>query len=344
MTNKELLLFNSLSGLHLLDKAPRHVIVRDLCGLQAQFSRNPEYSLLLRSSDYAPDTWDTGLVKIWAHRGTMHVVPEDELGLYLSAAGNSGSYQDSWWGLTAAQQERWAPFIAGQVRMGNDTRDGLKKACVNDGMDAETLSRAFHGWGGLIKEMCWRGELACATGTEKRYLVPKKPLIMDRDEARGILIRRYFQHFGPATLQDCRTFFGYKQTELAALFKSILPEIYSTTLEGNTYYHAKPLITDFEMPECVLLPGFDQLIMGYKDRGRFLNPAHMRKLITISGIVFPSIILCGEIRARWKLDGGHFLVSPFEKLTKKDEKNILKTAEKKFSKRIDTIEFADVIF
>ena len=98
------------------------------------------------------------------------------------------------------------------------------------------------------------------------------------------------------------------------------------------------------MPECVLLPGFDQLIMGYKDRVRFLNPVHMRKLITISGIVFPSIILRGEIRARWKLDGGHFLVSPFEKLTKKDEKNILKTAEKKFGKRIDTIEFADVIF
>lgn len=289
MNSREMLLYNSLAGLHLLNQAPAREIVRDLCGLQAQFARNPQYSLLLRASDYSPDTWDEGLIKIWSHRGTMHVIAKEELGLYLSASGHGGAYQDCWWGLTAGQQEKWAPFIISQVLQGNDTRDGLKKACLREGMDRDTLSKAFHGWGGLIKEMCWRGQLACATGTEKRYLVPGAPHIIPRDAARRILIQRYFDHFGPATVRDCRTFLGYRQRELAPLLNDILPELNSTTIDGDTYYHARPLITRAQLPECVLLPGFDQLIMGYTDRSRFLRPERTRMLINAAGIVFPEL-------------------------------------------------------
>ena len=137
MTDKEMLLYNSLRGLHLLDKADTHTVVSDLMGLQAQFANYPKASLLIRATDYQPETPFAGLVKIWSHRGTMHLVPEDELGLHLSAFDNAGPFIHGYWGISQADAEYWAPFIENEIGQGNNTRDGLKAACACAGMGEE---------------------------------------------------------------------------------------------------------------------------------------------------------------------------------------------------------------
>ena len=96
-------------------------------------------------------------------------------------------------------------------------------------MDEELLGRVFYGWGGLIKEMCWRGQLCCCTGTDKRYLVPEVPVFIERDEARRILIRRYFSSFGPATTQDCSAFFLWRMAEIKPLLEEIPCRSYKDT-------------------------------------------------------------------------------------------------------------------
>lgn len=327
MAEREILLYNSLKNLHLLKRAPKAEILRDLMGLQAQFSRNPEISLRLRASDYAPDSWDDGLVKVWSHRGTIHVLPEAELGLHLSAKGFPRPF-GNWWRLSVDEQEEWAPFLAQQVAQGNDTRDGLKKACVAAGMDEDTLGRVFYGWGGLIQEMAWRGMLVCCTGTDKRYRVPQSVQFMPQAGAQRIFLRRYFAVYGPATTQDCAAFFGSKMAQIRPLLDEILPEMQCTVIDGTKYYHAEPLVTDGEIPACVLIPGFDQLVLGYRDRSRMLDKQHAKKLTNVAGIVFPAMLLRGRIRARWKLEGEKVIVTPFEKLLKKDEAAIKRAVKK----------------
>lgn len=312
-----ILLYNSLKNLHLLQPAPKQAILRDLMGLQAQFSRNPEISLLLRADDYAADTWDDGCAKIWSHRGTIHVVPEDEVGLHLSARGYPRPFEDTW-RLTAAQQEQWAPFIATQIAAGNDTRDGLKAACIDAGMEDDIREKVFYGWGGLIQEMVWRGQIVCCTGTDKRYRIPQRVEFIPQAEAQKIFIRRYFAAYGPATERDCAAFFGMKMGQIRPLLQEILPEMLCTEIDGVRYYHKNPL-EEGEIPQCVLIPGFDQLILGYKDRSRMLDKRHARKLTNVAGIVFPALLIRGKIRARWKADGDKVIVTPFEKLLKKDE-------------------------
>lgn len=308
----------ALEGVHALNRAPGMEVVRDVCGLQAQFSRNPPLALRLRASDYDPARWSDRLVKVWAQRGTIHVVRADELGLFLSAAGQGGAFRDGWWGMTAAQQEAWAPFLEEQIAQGNDTRDGLKRACRAHGMDEALLRCAFHGWGGLIKELAWRGRIVCSPGTEKRYSIPGRIEWLDRDDARRALIRRYFFTFGPATLRDCAAFFGWPWREMKPLFDEILPELRWADLGGVRYWHGRPLEARAEIPPCVLLPGFDSLVMAYRDRTRLIDPVHARKLVNAAGIVFPAVLLRGRVRARWKLEGGKISVVPFERLLKKD--------------------------
>jgi len=340
MNEQEILLYNSLKNLHLIERAPKERILHDLLGLQAQFSRNPQISLRLRASDYDDADWDAGLVKIWSHRGTIHVIPEKELGLYLSAAGNTGPIGENYWRITQEQAEKWAPFIQDQVRAGNDTRDGLKEACRAAGMDEDLLGRVFYGWGGLIKEMAWRGQLCCCTGTDKRYAVPEPPVFISRDEARRILIRRYFESFGPATKQDCLAFFLWKSSEVHDILEEILPGLLSEKIGAKTYYHAKPLDTQGEIPPCVLIPGFDQFIMGYRDRSRYIDDEHKPKLVNVAGIVFPSVLLRGRIRAKWKLDGEKIIITPFERLLKKDETAIRREIRARFGRTVKEIVYA----
>ena len=340
MKEREILLYNSLKGLHLLSKAPKQQVVGDLLGLQAQFSRNPQYSLWLRAEDYAPETWDEGLVKLWSHRGTMHVVPAGEIGLHICAMDRRAPYGDvaPWMG--EGEPEKWSAFIVEQIRGGNHTRDGLKSACLAAGMSEDTLKIAFHGWGGLIRDMCYAGRIVLGTGTEKTYFLPPETAFMPRDEARKIMLRRYFEHFGPATLADMRHFFtGWRWRETGPLLEEVLPELMKTEIGGETYYHARPLVMNAELPECVLVPGFDQLVLGYKDRSRMVDDAHKGRVVNAQGIVFPVVIVRGRMRAAWKIEGDKVKVTPFGRLLRKDEAAIRREVKKKLAPAVKKVEF-----
>lgn len=342
MTDSELLLYNSLKGLHLLDKADAHRVVSDLMGLQAQFANYPKVSLLIRAADYRPEDPFRGLVKIWSHRGTMHIVNEDELGLHLSAYDNGGPFVEGYWGISRSDAERWAPFIEDEVRRGNNTRDGLKSACAAAGMGETLLHQVFYGWGGLIREMVTRGQIVCGTGTQKEYHIPKASVWMDRDDARRIFLRRYFEHYGPATVSDCRYFFGnWKKADMDPLLSELLPDLCCTVIGGKKYYSFHEPETDAVLPECVLIPGFDQLVLGYKDRDRMIDRRFLKALTNQAGIVSPSVLVRGRIRARWKQVGRDIVVTSFDRRLKKDEAAIRRKVREVYGKQVQRVVFHD---
>lgn len=78
------------------------------------------------------------------------------------------------------------------------------------------------------------------------------------------------------------------------------------------------------------LPGFDQTILAYRDRSRLMPPEHARRVTNIAGIVFPAAVVRGRIRAVWKNDRERILVSPLEKLYKKDERAIERAFKREF--------------
>ena len=340
MTDREILLYSSLKGLHLLEKTDTRTAVSDLIGLQAQFANYPKASLKIRASDYRENDPFKGLVKIWSHRGTMHLVPEEELGLHLAALDAAGPFQDGYWGISQADAERWAPFLQDQIRQGNNTRDGLKSACLAAGMREDLLQRVFYGWGGLIREMVDRGMIVCGTGTRKEYFVPDPVTIPNRDMARRIFLRRYFEHYGPATVSDCRYFFGnWKKADMDPLLEELLPTLVRTEIGSKKYYSLHGPATEGALPACVLVPGFDQLILGYKDRDRMIDRQYLKELTNISGIVSPSILVRGRIRARWKLVGDGIEVTPFDLLLKKDEAAIRRKVKDVFRDQVKQVRY-----
>ena len=80
----------------------------------------------------------------------------------------------------------------------------------------------------------------------------------------------------------------------------------STDIDGVDYVHATDLedrLTEWEAAarETMLLPGFDELILGYKDRSATLDPAHEKLVVPGGNGMFKNTVVTGtRARATWK--------------------------------------------
>ena len=79
--------------------------------------------------------------------------------------------------------------------------------------------------------------------------------------------------------------------------------------------------------------------MGYKDRSRFLDDEDKAKVTTNTGIVFPTILLRGRLKARWKKEGAKILVTPFRPLRKNEQKLIVEKARDVFRSEMQEVVF-----
>jgi hypothetical protein len=332
------LLLASLHNQYLLEKAPCGVVVSALCGLQAQFANNPKYALRIRGSDFSEAAWEEGLVKIWAFRKTLHTIPQSEAGLFLSARG----VPDDWhggWNLKGDRMEYWSKFLLESIASGINGREVLKEKCRKKGMSQEEAQNVFHGWGGLIYEMNRRGMIAYVPGTAKDFVLCGKVKWMDRDKARAVLLRRYFRTFGPASLEDCAYFTGWKKREILNVVEKHSIRLKSVLCEDREYFYAGSLPDTGEIPECLFLAGFDQLLMGYKDRSRMMDERYKQDVTTNTGIVHPTILLDGRIQAKWKKSGLKLTVTPFCELSQKNRNRIARYAKTLFDGEIREIDF-----
>ncbi|MDR3229906.1 MAG: winged helix DNA-binding domain-containing protein [Synergistaceae bacterium] len=327
--DEERLLCARLKNQFLLDRAPCATVVSELCGLQAQFANNPKYALRIRGGDFDEADWNRGLVKTWSFRHTLHTVRLDELGLFLSARGIPSKWEADW-NIEGRRMEALAGFLLEQINSGVSGREALRAKCREVGIGGEELANIFHGWGGLFYEMSRRGMIAYHPGTAKNFVPCVGVEYMDRDQARAILLRRYFRRFGPATLEDCAAFTGYKKREIAGVVEKHGIALRSAMLGNTEYFYLSRLPASCEIPHCLFLAGFDQMIMGYRDRSPILDEKSRRQTITVSGIVNPTVLLRGRVCAKWKKDGAKLVISPFTKIPKKDRNAIAALGEHLF--------------
>ncbi len=334
------LLLRRLNAQRLL--APAENPAGDLCGLQAQFLRNAVHALRLRSEEVSL----TGLIKTWTLRGTVHLVPEKDLPLYLPFAARDVC-ESPWYRWRAGRGEANPPereralarFLAEAVAGGADTRDALRVRMRLCGMTEIEESRAFDPWGGLIREMAEVGALVFRVDMAddahpdetKRYRLaaPFEPL--PEGEARRELLRRYLTHYGPATLRDAACFFHWTQAEIRALMSGLPVE---TARYGERDHFFLPgSEPPCDIPPVILLAGFDPLMMGYrKEDNPFLPGEHLRGIFNLAGIVNPAILLHGRVAGKWQEKSGRVTLTAFDPLAAKDRKMIEQAAERLFPK------------
>ena len=330
---------------HLTDRADKQTVVKDLCGLQCQFMTYAYHSLRIRCSETLdPKTFGDGLVKNWTLRGTVHVFSKDDLplfrydvGTYKSDEWDDTTYNGTLW-ISGERKRCFAKLICDLVSAGTDTREELRSECRSAGMTGAEESYVFNGWGGLLRPLCERGFLTYKVQEKKAFALSPDYVPMNKDGAKREQMKRYLEHIAPATVRDISYFLGYSQTEVKKILETL--PIDNLNVDGTDYFYMGELPDDCpDIPDCVFLSGFDQLLLGYEKKDSiFLPPEHLRGIFTLTGIVLPALLINGTVAGRWKRSGRKIEITPFRKLLKREMKTIGSCALKLWGKNT-VIEF-----
>ncbi|SHK87390.1 Winged helix DNA-binding domain-containing protein [Chitinophaga jiangningensis] len=150
------------------------------------------------------------------------------------------------------------------------------------------------------------------------------------EAALGMLATRFFTSHGPATVADFMTYAGITQKEANVGLEIARPSLDNITLDKVVYWCGKGwLKSPKAVPQALLLPAFDEILVAYKDRSAITPAAHKGKAMTINGIFHPIMLLDGQLTGLWKRtivkDGVDIELQPFH-LLKKTEKQAFEAA------------------
>lgn len=152
---------------------------------------------------------------------------------------------------------------------------------------------------------------------------------MDHDEALALLARKYFRSHGPASLEDFVWWSGLNIGDCRRGLDIISDEIASLKHRRKEYFFMKNARTrGFRSGNVLLLPAFDEYLIGYKSRHVVLNPAHAPKAHNNSGIFYSVVALDGEIVGNWRPSEGDCGISVFKEGVTLPEESLRKEIDR----------------
>lgn len=276
---------------------------------------------------------DRSVVRTWPMRGTVHLVPSADARWMLDLMGvrvlAGAAKRRETIGLSTADAERGVEILgealAGGGRM---TRAECLRTLTEAGIDVSG-QQGYH----MLWYASQRGVTAIAphVGKEQTFVLldewAPSPAAPSREEALGIVALRYFRSHGPATVADLVRWTGLTtrdcRTGVAAAGDALVSLPDGRILD--------PALLSFEPPaldDWLALPGFDEYMLGYKDRALMLaDPSHLAAVVPGGNGVFQStIVRAGVVVATWKRTLGPkkvvVAVQPLAKIKVGDRKQV----------------------
>ncbi len=158
---------------------------------------------------------------------------------------------------------------------------------------------------------------------------------LSRSEALGTLALRYFQSHSPATLADFVWWSGLSLREARQAVGEAGAALLHETTDGTEWMiHEKAPIHPIPRGphrEMLLLPPFDEYLIGYKNRTHVLDPAHQSKAFNRWGTFYPVILHQGRIIGSWEKGptrkAGNIDIDFFPGISRPDESQIHQAIE-----------------
>lgn len=126
------------------------------------------------------------------------------------------------------------------------------------------------------------------------------PLSMPgRETICAVLMQRYFRSRSPATLDDFVWWSGLPAGEVEAVFESMKRGLQTEVIDGKTYFSDRAAATGAG-DAAALLPAFDELLVGYRDRSAVIDPAQAAPTAEGEGWAEPVIVAGGRVIGTWR--------------------------------------------
>lgn len=313
---------------HLIERTPTGKaieVIGDILGLNAQGALNYQISLWNRVADLDREFIhgalyeDRSLVRSWLMRDTVHIVPS-ALFSTLRVALRSGLMEEwnRWTVRTGAKETpgSWEPRYQRVLDALAGENLTLNEMLERTGQSGTEAKRDLHR---LIREMSLRGLLCNAESSGPwyhntqhkfarvdRWLPEVEYGSVTEEEAKAALVRRYLRSYGPASVSDFAYWTGMKVREANPIFEGISDSLAEVTVSGQK---RKLLIleedtesfldADKEPNVARLLPKFDALILGHRDKSRFIDPSTRSSIFLPTAEVAATMLMNGMIEGVW---------------------------------------------
>lgn len=307
-------------------------VVTRLCGVQAQVTSSAELAVGLRQrtpGGVAAAVAEGALVKTWAMRGTLHLLPVATASAFLALLASVRSWEKPSWqrsfGATPAEVAGLVELVSELLDGAVLTRDELVSAIVVDARFAALGEQLRSGWGALLKPLAWQGALCHGpnhgnrvTFTSPRGL-PGWCDLPELDEAANIVIPAYLAAHGPATPEVFDAWLSrgnLRKGVLRELFAGLGDRLVTVDVEGQSAYllasDVDELATTKPTESIRLLGGFDQYLLapGTKDT-RLLPAEHRAKVSKAAGWISPIVLAGGRAVGVWSLDDDTVTITLF---------------------------------
>ena len=154
-----------------------------------------------------------------------------------------------------------------------------------------------------------------------------------RDEALTELALRYFTSRGPATIQDFIWWSGLSAVEARAGLEAVKSHLVQETVNKQTYWLPPDIVAPKNVPTAFALPGFDEYLLGYKDRNAVLDAAYAEEVCPGgNGVFAPTIVIDGRVVGTWKRTikkaAIEIVATPFTALNKSERHAFNEAAER----------------
>ncbi len=322
-------------------------VVDRLRGLHAQVMSSVDLALWARIDRFEQDAvadalWrQRTLVKMWAMRATLHVLPAADLGTWIAGL---GIWKPGVWPLKHPKAIPLGRYIDRALRGKILTRTELAAAVTKLGATPEMVEGMLGSWGEYLKQASFSGYLCCAPndGQQARFTHPvtwlrKPPVQLDNNNAFDALTTRYLGTYGPATALDLGHWWGINQGQAKRRLAAIGDVAKEVSIEGEPYWMLTRDVADLAATEPVsvvrLLPAFDQWVVCASRRvPALLDPKYRQRIYRLQGWVSPVLLVNGHMAGVWKHEHKGRTVSveiePFAKLPRRTRTHIAAEAER----------------
>lgn len=125
---------------------------------------------------------------------------------------------------------------------------------------------------------------------------------MARDQALQTLATRYFTSHGPASVRDFANWAGLSLLDARTALHLAKPSLTSIQQDGDELWMSHALGEPNDpLPSAHLLPGFDEYLLGYRDRSAVLAAEYAERIVPGGNGVFrATLVLDGLVRGTWR--------------------------------------------
>ena len=291
--------------------------VRWLTAVQGQDLPGALTSVALRTAEgtraAVTAALDAGeLVRSWPMRGTLHLTAGEDLPWMLELLGPrvlaGAARRRAEVGLTEADLERGREVVHAALSGSRRATRAELLAALRDGGVPVDGQRGYH----VLWYLSQTGTLCLGptAGDDQLFVLldewvpaPRRP---DREEALGELTRRFFASHGPATVKDLVRWAGVLVRDVTAGLSVAGAQLERLVVDGTEHWMdpATPerlAAARAEADGVLLLPGFDELVLGYADRSCTVPAPFAGRIVPGNNGVFRStVVQAGTVVAVWR--------------------------------------------